>query len=785
MDMADDKLNTISEWRVIINQLIFQDQTKLYRICRKMIIYLNRKSIPEIGRLLHALNPSSGEGDVDQSHGQNWPKPKGSPFVANELVDEIFSIAEKYLSDEDITCLVSQWLTQENLSFMSNFVEKPNIPLFEVVEALRRFIQIVGDRSQMNFFERIGIRVALILRFLSDNLNYINIAKHFLTIEEMSKIIDRVIGPKYGIGKLGGKTAGLVLARQIILLNSKNNNVLEKVKNPKSRFLTSDGVLEFLHYNALEEFVYTKYQSTDEIQQEYPFLEYIFKNSHFPPEAINAFSKILDDMDSKPIVVRSSSLLEDSFEASFSGKYRSLFLANTGTKEERLSSFINAIAEVYASAFAPDPIVYRKERGLLDFREEMAVLVQEVVGTRAGKYYLPSFAGVAFSNNEFRWSNRIKREDGVVRLVAGLGTRAVDRTMDDYPVLVAPGKPELRVNSSFEETIMYSQRFVDVINLETNAFETIEFNKLVRDSGGYFPGLENIVSFNRGGTLVEPLSRYVDYTKEDLVVTFNSLIKKTQFITQVKEILKRLSEAFQRPIDVEFASNGDTLYLLQCRPQSKFGMEYTVQIPENISSDSKIFTANHYVCNGIVEDIEFIVYVDPLAYSSLESSEEMRVVGKIVSKLNRILPRRKFILIGPGRWGSKGDIKLGVPVIYSDINNTAMLIEVAKETLGYAPELSFGTHFFQDLVEANIKYLPLYPDRDNTIFNDKFFNDTENSLSSVIYGYNEFESVLKLISVKNYRDNHSLSVYMDGERNEALAFVRKQPFSPKHKREII
>jgi pyruvate,water dikinase len=785
MEDSEEKININSEWRVILNHLVHHDQTKLYRICRKMIIHLNRKNIPEIGRLLHALNPSSNDNETDQSHGQNWPKPKGSPFVANELIDEIFSIAEIYLSDEEITKLVSQWLTQENLSFMSNFVEKPNIPLFEVVDALKRFIQIVGDRSQMNYFERIGIRVALILRFLSDNLSYINIAKHYLTIDEMEKIIQRVIGPKYGIGKLGGKSAGLVLARQIIMANRKNFSVLEKVKNPKSRFLTSDGVLEFLHYNALEEFVYTKYQSTDEIQQEYPFLEYIFKNSHFPPEAINAFSKILDDMEGKPIVVRSSSLLEDSFEASFSGKYRSLFLANAGTKEERLAAFINAIAEVYASAFAPDPIVYRKERGLLDFREEMAVLVQEVVGTRVGKYYLPSFAGVAFSYNEFRWSNRIKREDGVVRLVAGLGTRAVDRTMDDYPFLAAPGKPDLRVNSSFEETILYSQRFVDVINLETNLFETVEFNKLVRDCGGYFPGLENIVSFNRGGTLIEPLSKYVDFTKEDLVVTFNSLLRNTQFINQVKEILRLLSEAFQRPIDVEFASNGETLYLLQCRPQSRFGMERIVQIPKNVSSNSVVFTANHYVCNGLVENIEFVVYVDASAYASLKTSDEMRVVGKIVSKLNRALPRRKFILIGPGRWGSKGDIKLGVPVIYSDINNTAMLIEVAKESLGYAPELSFGTHFFQDLVEANIKYLPLYPDRDNTVFNDEFFNLTPNSLSSVLYGFEDYENIVKLISINSFREGHVLSVYMDGENNEALAFVHKPSASNKERRIVM
>ncbi|MFA6571534.1 MAG: PEP/pyruvate-binding domain-containing protein, partial [Bacteroidota bacterium] len=515
------------------------------------------------------------------------------------------------------------------------------------------------------------------------------------------------------------------------------------------------------------------YQSTEEIRQEHPFVEYIFKNSVFPPEAIDSFNKILDEMQGKPIVVRSSSLLEDSFEASFSGKYKSLFLSNTGTKEERLSALKNAIAEVYASTFAPDPIEYRKERGLLDFREEMGILIQEVVGTRIGKYYLPSYAGVAFSNNEFRWSTRIKREDGVIRLVAGLGTRAVDRTMDDYPILVCPGQPGLKVNTSYDEMVRYSQHNVDVINLETSTFETIDFAKLIKECKGNYPALEKIVSFNRMGTLVDPVSAMVDFNKEDIVVTFNNLVNRTNFINLIKIILAELREVYGRPVDIEFASDGEKLYLLQCRPQSQFEKEVSVKIPKNISPNSVVFTANHYVSNGIVENIEYVVYVDSTGYSGLETIEGMQTIGKIVSKLNRLLPRRKFILIGPGRWGSKGDIKLGVPILYSDINNTAMLIEVAKESAGYVPELSFGTHFFQDLVEANIKYLPLYPDREDNIFKDDFFYKTHNCLSELLYGFEEFENVVKLIKVESYRPDCTLSVFMDGDHNEAIAFTKK------------
>ena len=185
----------------------------------------------------------------------------------------------------------------------------------------------------------------------------------------------------------------------------------------------------------------------------------------------------------------SSSLLEDSKGTAFSGKYRSLFLANSGRKEERLAALAEAVAEVYASIFNPDAIQYRAERGLLDYYEEMGILIQKVVGRAVGRYFFPAFAGVAFSNNDFRWSPRLRREDGVLRIVAGLGTRAVDRVENDYPVLVSPGQPGIRVNVMPEEAVHYSQRSIDVINMETGRFETRSIDEVRREAGGELPAL--------------------------------------------------------------------------------------------------------------------------------------------------------------------------------------------------------------------------------------------------------------------------------------------------------
>ncbi len=762
---------TKPEWKIVLDHLIYQDQSMTFRICRKMIIHLERMKVSEIHFLIQELNPQIVRTDDIISNGQNWPSPKGNPFVASVVISKVFEIADKYIPDDEITNLITNWIHKEKLRNLSKVLDKRNAPLNEVIDALKKYFELGGSKEFTSEDERIGVRVSIISRFLSENLKYITIARSYITLIAIEKIFERFLGPSYGAGKVGGKSAGMILANQILKVKKENNPKLKNVYTPRSWFLTSDGVLEFINYNALDEFSFSKYQSLEEIKLEYPFLEYVFKQSHFTPEALFSFSVILDDIKTNPIVVRSSSILEDSFEASFTGKYKSLFLSNTGTKSERLADLADAIAEVYASTFNPDAIEYRKKNNLIDFREEMGVLIQEVVGNKIGKYFMASYAGVALSHNEFRWSNRINREDGVIRLVAGLGTRAVDRTMDDYPILISPGKPDIRVNHTVKDALKYTQRYVDVINLESKSFENITVEELMLEAKSGFPAIDKIFSFVKDNMLIEPISDMVDFTKEELTITFNNLVQKTDFITQIREILLELAEAYGGPVDIEFASDGNKLYLLQCRPQSQAEIDEVINIPANVQEEHKIFGATKFVSNGLIDNIDFVVYVDHQAYSDLETEDDMRYVGKIVSKLNQMLPEKKFILIGPGRWGSKGDIKLGVPINYSDINKTALLVEYAKKKSDYVPELSFGTHFFQDLVEANIKYLPLYPDEGN-IFNDNFFKNTPNSLVTFMDVPEKFISVVKLIQVNYFLQNGKLVIYMNGDNSEAIAITK-------------
>jgi hypothetical protein len=225
------------------------------------------------------------------------------------------------------------------------------------------------------------------------------------------------------------------------------------------------------------------------------------------------------------------------------------------------------------------------------------------------------------------------------------------------------------------------------------------------------------------------------------------------------------------PVDIEFAFDGQDFYLLQCRPQS-FGADATpTPIPQNLSTDKVIFSANHFVSNGKVPEITHIVYVDAENYSQLPDQAGMRDVGRAVGRLNKLLPKRQFILIGPGRWGSRGDIKLGVPVTYSEINNTAVLVEVARQRENYLPELSFGTHFFQDLVEASIRYLPLYPDDLAVTFNERFLKRSRSVLNELLPEFAHLEETLRVIDVPLETGGLILRVLMNAELDQAVGFL--------------
>ncbi len=765
------------KWKIILDVLNSTDKNLYKSIARKMLNHLCWNGIKEAELLLQRIVANHKKEESEMLEDSNRPLQKEYAPDFLKLSDEIFKIAANHLSEKDILKSIQNWIKEDKSSFLVNVLESFETSLAEISDALERFFHANPEGIELTPATEKGVKVSLIRRFFTEQLQYIVIAKNFIEIRDFYDLLHCIIFTSKSHGKLGGKSAGLFLASKMIMKFAEQDEFLKDIKFPKTWYMTSDIPLKFIRFNNLEDIFNQKYKTIEQVRQEYPNIVQIFKHSYFPPEIIQALSIALDDFGLHPLIVRSSSLLEDRVGASFSGKYKSLFLANQGSKEDRLVALLDAVAEVYASIFHPDPIEYRSEKGLLDFHEEMGIMIQEVVGNKVGDYFLPSFAGVAFSKNEFRWSDRIKREDGLIRVVPGLGTRAVDRLSNDYPILIAPGQPNLRVNVSIEEIVRYSPRYIDVINLKSNTFETIRISDLLRQYGNEYPGINHIVSIIDHDHLRKPSGLGIDFENDELVVTLEGLITASPFVGQLRKLLLFLQEKFQIPVDIEFASDGRHFYLLQCRAQSYAEDSTPAPIPKDIPSSKIIFTANRYVSNGKIPEITHIVYVHPETYNQLSSMNDLTQVGRAIGKLNKILPKRKFVLMGPGRWGSRGDIKLGVSVTYSDISNTAVLIEIARKKGNYVPDLSFGTHFFQDLVESSIRYIPLYPDDDGVAFNEDFLVKSKNSLTDLLPEYGNLSNTIHVIDVPKVTEGMVLSIAMNADLDKAVGYLKSLKLS--------
>jgi hypothetical protein len=616
-------------------------------------------------------------------------------------------------------------------------------------------------------------KVVLIRTLISDQLGYINVAKEWFTTGDLAEIRRR----KIGAGRIGGKAAGMLLAARI-LKEAAEEPLQGCLQTPESYFIGSDEFYSFISLNKLVHWNDQKYKSEDEMRSEYPAILHDFENGSFSVEIIEQLRNLLSMLGQKPLIVRSSSLLEDNFGTSFAGKYDSIFLPNQRGLEENLQALTQAVTKIYASTLNPNALLYRRLRGLQDYDERMAILIQVVEGEKFGRYFLPHAAGVAFSRNFYRWAPQISREDGFVRLVWGLGTRAVDRVGNDYPRLVALSHPMLRPSNEPLAVRRYSQQYVDLIDLEDNQFKTLPVHDVL-DSR--YPPLRYLAQLEEDGYFLSLRSNLINGDPRDLVITFDELLSYTDFAPRMREMLRILERSYQSPVDIEFTLALDKLderkpslciTILQCRPQSHISETSQAPLPTNLTAEDILFSTRFVVPQGIVENIDYIIYVTPEGFFSLDTTEKRYALARAVGRLNSVLARERFIIIGPGRWGSS-NADLGVPVNYGDIYNCSALVELAGQGIGPAPEPSLGTHFFQDLLESQIYPLAVVLNEPNSEFNRKFLYDTPNHLSEVIAGEERFTSCLRLIQVADYRPNHKLRIVMNDEKGIAIAYLQR------------
>jgi hypothetical protein len=589
------------------------------------------------------------------------------------------------------------------------------------------------------------------------------LAQDSFSLEDLINIKSRLIGS----GFIGGKAAGMLLAQKI-LAKDKSFDWGQYLEPHDSFYIGSDVFYSYIVENGWWKLL-MKQKTKEGYFEVAPEMKENLLRGEFPDQVRERFQEIIEYFGQSPIIVRSSSLLEDSFGNAFAGKYESLFLVNQGDPEQRYSEFKEAVRRVYASTMEEGALAYRLQRGLDQQDEQMALLVQRVSGSYKKSYFFPDLAGVGVSYNTFVWKSELDPEAGLLRLVFGLGTRAVDRVEDDYPQTIALDQPLLRPYADKEDQSRFSQHNADLLDTSQNCLRTVSVTDLLNDKLNIKLDL-----------LAEP-DPYTERKMKELgiktqkywLLTFKKLLSNTNFAEIMRKMLKTLENYYQYPVDIEFTVNftNDDVFkinLVQCRPLQTKGIKASVQLPENIKSEDILFASQGYTMGGsISQPIKRIIYVDPQAYVETPISQKYSI-ARLIGKLNRQIANREItptILFGPGRWGTSTP-SLGVPVNFAEINKITVLVEIAYEGGNLMPELSFGTHFFQDLVESDIFYAALFPQKENVVFNKDNLAEMPNLLTDLFPEERKYEDVVKVYEI----DSNKLQIMSDVISQKVICF---------------
>ena len=572
------------------------------------------------------------------------------------------------------------------------------------------------------------------------------LARETFSLPDLIAVKNRLIGS----GFIGGKAAGMLLAERI-LTDDDSFDWSEYLEPHDSFYVGSDVFYSYIIENGWWKILMSQ-KTKDGYFDVAPEMRENLLRGKFPDQVRERFHEIVEYFGQSPIIVRSSSLLEDNFGNAFAGKYESLFLVNSGDPDQRYDEFAEAVRRVYASTMNTDALTYRRQRGLDQQDEQMALLVQRVSGSYKKHYFFPDMAGVGVSYNTFVWQPELDPQAGMIRLVFGLGTRAVDRVEDDYPQTIALDRPLLRPYADREDESRFSQHSADLLDTTQNCLTTVAINDLLSDQ------------LNMDVTLIASPDRQVQQRMREMniagnvpwLVTFKKLLSDTDFTKIIQRIMKTLEQRYQYPVDVEFTVNLTSdhtfrINVVQCRPLQTKGLGAAVHVPENIDAQKLIFASKGYTMGGsISQPIKRIIYVAPQAYVEAPIAEKYSI-ARLIGKLNRQMNNRQStptLLFGPGRWGTTTP-SLGVPVSFAEISKIAVLVEIAYQGGNLMPELSFGTHFFQDLVESDIFYVALFPKNEGVRFNQEKLLEIPNRLTDILPQEQRYADIVKVFEFES------------------------------------
>jgi len=549
----------------------------------------------------------------------------------------------------------------------------------------------------------------------------LSFAKQYFSLEDLLEIKSRLIGT----GMIGGKTVGMLLARKILSRDTSFDWKAE-LEPHDSFYIGADVFYAYIVQNGWWR-IFMEQKTKEGYFEAAKDLREKMLSGKFPMEIKEQFQQMLEYFGQSPIIVRSSSLLEDGFGNVFAGKYESIFCVNQGSPEQRYKNFEEAVRQVFASTMSEEALSYRLERGLDKHDEQMALLVQRVSGSYKGPFFFPDLAGVGISFNTYVWEKSIDPKAGMIRLVFGLGTRAVNRVEDDYPRIVSLDRPNLLPHSGTDESSLFYQRKADVLDIGLNSLETTDIEKVL------------------------------PYTPEEAYtpLTFDKLFSVTDFTQKMRAIMKTLETSYEHPVDIEFTANFSEgsfkINLLQCRPLQQKGLQNAVTFPDpKENGQTFLRSEGNFMGGNISQKIRYVIYIDPERYSLL-SQQDKYETARITGKINAFLKDEKdspAMLMGPGRWGTSTP-SMGVPVSFFEINHMRCIVEIAFRSGNLIPELSFGTHMFQDLVESNIFYIALFPEEESSYLNMKSLDEAEDLLEKILPQHGRFKGTIKILDFKD------------------------------------
>jgi pyruvate,water dikinase len=424
-----------------------------------------------------------------------------------------------------------------------------------------------------------------------------------------------------------------------------------------------------------------------------------------------------------------------------------------------------------------DALAYRARRGMLDRDEQMGLLVQRVSGAAYGDVFHPQVAGVGLSYNPYVWSRDIDPAAGVLRLVYGLGTRAVDRHDDDYTRVVALNAPERRPEGSSEEAKQNTQKRVEVLNLEANQLQAEYFCDIAARSQDIPLELfasrdEELIKRAKAAGIEQPFP----YT-----LTFKSLLNDTEFVSNMREMLQVLQGAYDYPVETEFTANflpdgTHTINVLQCRPfQCKSDMVVSSP-PENIEENDLVASAAGAVIGySRMLNVDRFIYVVPAFYSELSVSDR-HLVARLISKIVHAEEDHKpenVMLLGPGRWGTTTPW-LGVPINFSDISTVSVLCEIVAMREGLVPDVSLGTHLFGEMVEMDMLYIALFPEKDGNSLNEEFFSASRNRLTDLVPGSDKWADGVRVIDAADIGNGVTIKLNANTLDQKVVCYIEER-----------